>query len=395
MNRRQFLQGLALAPSLAGRARLFAAERGTPRLLTVFLRGGYDSLNALVPYRSAFYYESRPNIAVPRPDDGDATSALRLDEQWALAPALRDSLGPFHRRGELVFVPFAGCDDTSRSHFETQDRIEAGQSAAQATLGRSGFLARLATVTGAAPIAFTDNLPRILQGSSEVPNLALRRRGAGRMEGRQAEAIAAMYRDHPLQASVDEGFALRREVADEGGAAMQAANRGAATARGLDAAMSTVAQLMRERYRMAFLDVGGWDTHTNQGAAQGALADSLGNLGRALSSYAEQLGAVAWKDTLVVVISEFGRTVRENGNRGTDHGHGTAFWLLGGGVRGGRIAGEQADLDRASLFQDRDLPVLNDYRAVLGGVFRRVYGLSAEQVGQVFPGASAVDLGLI
>jgi uncharacterized protein (DUF1501 family) len=395
MKRRQFLRCLAMAPGLAGSPRLFAAGDASPRLLTVFLRGGYDSLNALVPYRSSFYYKSRPNIAVPGPAEGSATSGLALDAHWALAPALRDSLGPFFRRGELAFVPFAGCDDTSRSHFETQDRIEAGQSAAQATLGPSGFLARLAAVTGTAPIAFTDNLPRILQGRGEVPNLALRHRGAGTVDARHADAIAAMYRDHRLQAQVNEGFALQREVADDAGAVMQAANRGAANSRGLDTAMAKVATLMRERYRMAFLDVGGWDTHTGQGAAQGTLADNLGHLGKALLAYADALGATAWRDTTVLVISEFGRTLRENGNRGTDHGHGTAFWVLGGSVRGGRIVGEQVAVEHAQLFQDRDLPVLNDYRGVLGGLFKRLFGLSADQVEQVFPGAKPIDLGLV
>src|SRR5277367_2475408 len=137
-------------------------------------------------------------------------------------------------------------------------------------------------------------------------------------------------------------------------------------------------RLMRDSYRIGFVDIGGWDTHVNEGAAQGALATNLASLGRGLQVFSQSLGT-EWKNTVVVVLSEFGRTFRENGNRGTDHGHGTVYWVLGGAVNGGRIAGEQRRVDRSTLFQDRDFPVLNDYRAVLGGLFRTLWGLSANQ----------------
>jgi uncharacterized protein (DUF1501 family) len=120
----------------------------------------------------------------------------------------------------------------------------------------------------------------------------------------------------------------------------------------------------------------------------------LDELGLGLAAYAQEMGS-AWRDTTVVVISEFGRTFRQNGNRGTDHGHGTVFWIMGGSVRGNQIAGEQVRLEQATLFQNRDLPVLNEYRAVLGGLLQRQYGLSAAQLDSVFPGAKALDLGLL
>jgi uncharacterized protein (DUF1501 family) len=151
---------------------------------------------------------------------------------------------------------------------------------------------------------------------------------------------------------------------------------------------------MRERYHLGFVDVGGWDTHVGQGAGTGYLASRLSELGQGLAAYAEEMGS-AFADSTVVVVSEFGRTFRENGNRGTDHGHGSVYWVLGGGVRGGRIAGEQVALSAATLFQNRDYPVLNEYRAMLGGLFSRLYGLSPDQVAKVFPQADPRDLQLV
>ena len=155
-----------------------------------------------------------------------------------------------------------------------------------------------------------------------------------------------------------------------------------------------MAGLMRDRFNLGFIDVGGWDTHVNQGGAQGQLANLLGNLGSGIAGFAEEMGP-AWDKTVVVVVSEFGRTFRENGNRGTDHGHGTVFWVLGDGVNGGRIAGEQQALTATTLFQNRDYPVLNDYRSVLGGLFARMYGLNAAAVARVFPGTQGADLRLV
>jgi uncharacterized protein (DUF1501 family) len=151
---------------------------------------------------------------------------------------------------------------------------------------------------------------------------------------------------------------------------------------------------MRENFNLGFVDVGGWDTHVNQGAGTGYLADRLGELGRGLSGFVEEIGP-GWSDTVVVVLSEFGRTFRENGSRGTDHGHGSAYWILGGGVRGGRIAGPQVRADEAHLFQNRDYPVLTDYRGLLGGLLRRLYGLDQASLRRIFPSADPADLALL
>jgi uncharacterized protein (DUF1501 family) len=152
--------------------------------------------------------------------------------------------------------------------------------------------------------------------------------------------------------------------------------------------------LMRDKYRIGFIDVGGWDTHVGEGAAQGALAGNLTSLGKGLEAFSQSLGT-DWSNTVVVVLSEFGRTFRENGSRGTDHGHGTVYWVLGGSINGGAILGAQQRVDRGSLFQDRDFPVLNDYRAVLGGLFRSMWSLRPAQSAHVFPQSNPVDIKLV
>lgn len=396
MQRRQFLAGLAgsamAGASLSWSGRLFAAPAAQPRLLVVFLRGGYDCNNLLVPYTSDFYYQARPNLAIARPDPARADGAVALDAQWALAPALRASLLPFWQRGQLAFVPFVGTDDLSRSHFETQDDIESGTPGRD---HRSGFLARLSGVlTGVPAIAFTDSLPLVFQGRGDIPNLSLRGNAKPVFDARQAALLADMYRGTALAGSAREGLALRQQVAQELQQEMQRASRGAAGAGSFVETTRRMAALMRERYRLGFVDVGGWDTHVNQGGAEGALATNLKNLGQGLAAYADALGD-AWRDTVVVVVSEFGRTFRENGDKGTDHGHGTVYWVLGGGVRGGRIAGEQVEVAQAQLFQDRDYPVLTHYRALLGGLLQRLWGLDRAQLEQVFPGAAPRDLLLV
>jgi uncharacterized protein (DUF1501 family) len=220
-----------------------------------------------------------------------------------------------------------------------------------------------------------------------------------------------MYSGHPLQGRVTESFEVRaeaaREVAGIGMAApapgasspmageMQAANRNAINAKGFELEARRIARLMRERYALGFIDVGGWDTHVGQGAATGYLASRLDELGRGVAAFADELGPATWRDTVVVVLSEFGRTLRENGNRGTDHGHGSVHWVLGGSLAAGPVSGEQVPVEARTLFQNRDWPVLNEYRSVLGGLLARQFALTPEQVDRVFPGARPRDIGLI
>jgi uncharacterized protein (DUF1501 family) len=175
---------------------------------------------------------------------------------------------------------------------------------------------------------------------------------------------------------------------------MQAANRNAVSPRGFELSAQRIGILMRDKFDLGFVDVGGWDTHVNEGGATGYLANRIGELGRGLAALATELGP-QWNNTLVIVVSEFGRTFRENGDHGTDHGHGSVYWVLGGGIKGGRIAGRQLAVTQANLFQDRDYPVLNDYRSLIGGVLQKSYGLNNSQLGQIFPSAQPENLSLV
>lgn len=396
MHRRDLLKALAAAPLLAHAGNLLAAPATDAKLLFVFLRGGYDANNLLVPIGSDFYYASRPNIAIAKP--GEDNGALALNSDWALHPALRDSIYPMFHGGEAAFIPFAGTTDLTRSHFETQDSIELGQELGGRRDFRSGFLNRLVQTLNsgkASPaIAFTDQLPLIFQGGVQVPNMALRALGKSGIDARQSQVIAAMYKGTPLQQQVAAGFAVREDVSRELTGEMQAANRNAITAKGFELEAQRIARLMKDKYNIGFVDVGGWDTHVGQGGANGYLAGRFDELGRGLSAFSQEMGS-AWRHTVVVVVSEFGRTFRENGNRGTDHGHGSVFWVLGGGIKGKQVAGEQVAMSQATLFQNRDMPVLNEYRAVLGGLLRRSFGLTPAQLDHVFAGVKPAELGLV
>ncbi|MES2292061.1 MAG: DUF1501 domain-containing protein [Pseudomonadota bacterium] len=390
MLRRQFLTAALTLPFLGTAGRLYALPAsGAPRLLVVFLRGAYDAANIVVPVSSDFYYSARPTLAIAK------DTALPLNGDWGLHPALKDSIYPLWDKKQIAFVPFAGTDDLSRSHFETQDTIELGQPVAGRRDYRSGFMARTAAaLAGSTPISFTSDLPLSFRGQQPIPNIALNFTGKPGVAGKNAELIQSMYQGRELAPAVAQGFAVQSEVYQAISQEMQAANRDAVSPKGFELSAQRIGFLMRDKFNLGFVDVGGWDTHVNQGGADGYLANRIGELGRGLALLADTLGE-SWNDTIVIVVSEFGRTFRENGDRGTDHGHGSVYWVLGGRVRGGQIAGRQVAVTRAALFQDRDWPVLNDYRALIGGVLQKSYGLNPVQLSQIFPGTTPQDLALI
>jgi uncharacterized protein (DUF1501 family) len=398
----------------------FAAPGGADaRFLLVFLRGGYDAANVVIPVTSDFYYESRPTIALPKPDPANPLAAVPLARpgdavRWGLHPALKDSMLPLWQKGQLAFVPFAGTQDLTRSHFETQDSLESGMpvaapGAAPHAYG-SGFLNRLAaSMDGSAePVAFTDGLPTVMKGDVIVPNVSLKGTARPPFDDRQTALLESMYAGTRFEPLIAEGFGIRKTVAEQAdalakgdagtgtnmSAEMIAANRNAITARGFELEARRMAGLMRDKYNVGFIDVGGWDTHVNQGGAQGQLAALLTSLGQGLAGFAESMGP-AWNRTVVVVLSEFGRTFRENGTRGTDHGHGSVHWVLGGAIQGGRMAGEEVDVTAKSLNQNRDFPVLTEYRALLAGMFHRMYGLDPSRLTRVFPDTMPIDLSLV
>jgi uncharacterized protein (DUF1501 family) len=396
VHRRHLLKAAAASLPAVIAGRVWATPAVKTRFLLVFLRGAYDAANVVVPVSSDFYYQARPSLAVARPAPANPDAALPLDADWGLHPALRDTLYPLWTKKQLAIVPFAGCDDLSRSHFETQDAIELGQPLQGHRNFGSGFMSRLAgQLAGAQPIAFTDQLPLSFRGGAPIPNMAVNAAAKPGVDDRQAKLIEQMYAGQTLGPSVKEGFQVRDAVYGSIAGEMTAANRGAVSAKGFELSARRIARLMKTRFNLGFVDIGGWDTHVNEGNANGYLAGRLGELGRGLAGFTDEIGPEDWTDTVVVVISEFGRTFRENGDKGTDHGHGSAYWVLGGGVNGGRLLGEQVVLTPASLNQDRDWPVLNEYRAMLGGVFQRIYGLDQRRLDAVFPGTRARDLRLV
>ena len=352
------------------------------KFLLVFLRGGYDAASVVVPVSSSFYYESRPTIAIPLPDPANPLSAVSLSRPgegatWGLHPALRNSMLPLWRKGQLAFVPFAGTDDLTRSHFETQDSVEGGMPVAPADGGArtygSGFLNRLAAaLDGAgAPVAFTDGLPVAMTGDVVVPNVSLKGTGKPPFDDRQMKLFLDMYGGTRFEPLITEGFDLRKTVAEQAqmmasgtiNNEMQAANRNAITATGFELEARRMAGLMQDKFNIGFIDVGGWDTHVNQGNAQGQLANLLTSLGQGLAGFADQMGAG---------LESHGRR-RDLGvrahvprKRHARHGPRPRQRVLGARRRdSGRSHGRrrQCRCRAETLNQNRDFPVLTEYRA--------------------------------
>ncbi|MDM0065834.1 DUF1501 domain-containing protein [Variovorax sp. J31P207] len=371
-----------------------------PRLVVIFLRGAVDGLSVVVPHADDAYHAARPSIALARP--GDDGGVLDLDGHFGLHPALAP-LMPLWRAGQLGFVQACGSPDATRSHFDAQDYMESGTPGRKSTA--DGWLNRLLGVlppdpSGAAPatraVSMGPVLPRIYAGRNSVANVPL-----GAAAGKPtlldrpqvAEAFGRLYGgDDALSRAFQASRQSHQEVmrsmnADSLEREMQAASNGAPLPNGFPDNAARLATLMRNdpRVQLAFMDLGGWDTHANQGAASGQLANRLGPLGQGLSAFATRLGPV-WDDTVVVVMSEFGRTVRQNGNGGTDHGHGNVMWLLGGRVAGGRVHGRWPGLDDGALHEGRDLAVTTDFRQVLAEIGERHLLLQAARMAELFPG---------
>ena len=395
MRRRDFLAAsFAASTTVCGRA--WSAPATDQRFLLVFLRGGYDAINVVIPTYSDFYYESRPHIAISRPDPTNPNAALPLDGEWSLHPALKDSIYPLWQKKQIAFIPFVGTDDTTRSHFETQDTLELGQPIGGPRNYRSGFMARLAQeLSSSRPIAFTAQPPLAFHGLASVPNLAVTSVSKPGVDDRQAKLIQDMYQGHDLQAAVNEGFSVREKAYSSLAGEMIAANRNAVSPSGFELAARRVARMMKADYNLAFLDVGGWDTHVNQGGATGVLSDRIGQLGRGLAALEDEMGSETWAKTTVVVVSEFGRTFKENGDKGTDHGHGSVYWVLGGPVKGGRFFGDQLSFKPSTLNEGRDLKVLTDYRSLISALLPRLYGLRPARLEAIFPSAPMATLEIV
>jgi uncharacterized protein (DUF1501 family) len=399
--RRFFLKssGLALVSfGVAPRAFIrsaYAAEGAARRkaLVVVFQRGALDGLNAVIPYGEDVYRRLRPSIAIPAPRGGSKDAALDLDGFFGLHPAM-EPLMPLWRERSLAVVHAVGSPDPTRSHFDAQDFMESGTPGRKST--EDGFLNRhlqCHPVTPASPlrgVAMTPTLPRALAG--RAPAVAMASIGQFGLKpaagGGSARGFEDMYEGavkDVLHGTGRETFEALDALKKADPARYQPA-AGAAYPRGrYGDSLRQVAQLLKADVgvEVAFTEVGGWDHHAAEGGVQGQLAVRLREFAQALAAFHRDMGD-RMRDVVVVSLTEFGRTVRENGNRGTDHGHASVSFVLGGEVRGGTVHGKWPGLEGNDLYEGRDLAVTTDFRDLVGELLVRHLG--ARDLAKVFPG---------
>jgi uncharacterized protein (DUF1501 family) len=405
MNRRIFLKssglalvGGALLPNVFVRMANAATTKGKKVVVAIFQRGAVDGLNVVIPYGERAYYAARPTIAVPRPGAAEG-AALDLDGFFGVHPSLA-SLVPYFKDQSLGFVHAAGSPDSTRSHFDAQDFMESGTPGVKVT--EDGFLSR-ALVTrktrDATPlraVALGPSLPRILAGSAgavamtNISQFGIRgpEKLSNGFESMYAEAVAGSS----LSGTAKESFEAARILKAADPQKLQPEN-GAQYPNGpLAGSLRQIAQLIKSDVglEVAFADVSGWDTHAGEGGAQGQLANNLKQFADAISAFMQDLGS-RMGDVVLVTMSEFGRTVKENGNRGTDHGHANFMLLAGGGVKGGKVHGQWPGLDH--LYENRDLAVTTDFRDIFAEVLTKQ--LAVPSLATVFPAYQAKWRGVL
>ncbi|MFN8060539.1 MAG: DUF1501 domain-containing protein [Vicinamibacterales bacterium] len=386
--------GLTFAPEFLTRAAAAAPTARGKVLVAVFQRGAVDGLNMVVPFGDRAYYAARPTIAIPQPGRrGGQEGAVDLDGFFGLHPRMAP-LQPFYERRELAIVHACGSPDSTRSHFDAQDYMESGTPGVKST--DTGWLNRClhaqahADATPFRAVSLTPLMPRSLQGSSPVVAVSQIDRfdirgPAGVTPSATFEAQYASAADVVLNRTGKEAFEALRMLR-EADPARQTPRNGAAYPRSaFGDAMRQIAQLIRADVglEIAFAESTQWDHHVNEGSTTGQIAQRLDDFARGLAAFAIDLGD-RLADVVVLTMSEFGRAVAENGNRGTDHGHGNAMMVLGGGVKGGRVYGDWPGLDVDERYERRDLAVTTDFRDVFAEVAATQLGL--RDLGAVFPG---------
>ena len=414
ITRRIFLRNGALAvvgttalPGFLTRAAFGAADPGVraKRLVVIFQRGAADGLNIVVPHGESSYYAMRPTINIPK------KSVLDLDGFFGLHPAMA-SFEPLWRQKHLAIVHAAGSPDPTRSHFDAQDFMESGTPGVKVTddgwlnralrdlpAGKSAGISEGVSAGISAKdkpafraIALGPSLPRILSGKE--PAIAINNLNDFSVGGKNPKAVPmsntfeAMY-DHSvdtvLHGAGQETFdAVKTLKAADPAHYTPAANANYPKGRFGDS-LKQLAQLIKANLgvQVAFADIGGWDHHVNEGSTQGQIANVLGDFSQSIAAFWTDLGDLG-EDTVVVTMSEFGRTARENGNRGTDHGHANVMFVLGGPVKGGKVYGRWPGLGQSQLYEGRDLAVTTDFRLVLSEVVSRYLG--NKDLRTVFPG---------
>ena len=402
ISRRVFLKGGGVAmlgfgamPSFLARAVEATPMPNKKILVTLFQRGAMDGLNVVVPFGEQAYYRMRPTIAIPQPSRGGQAAALDLDGFFGLHPSLA-SLEPLFHDKQVAIVQAVGSPDNTRSHFDAQDYMESGTPGVKST--EDGWLNRFLQrqkEEQSSPfraIAMGQQMPRTLKGPAPalaIPDIRqFQVMAPVQLSGAVSSGFEALYAqtvDHALSGTGQETFEaieMLKKVREE---SYQPAN-GAEYPQGRFAqSLQQIAQMIKANIglEVAFLDIGGWDHHVNEGSVQGQLANLLREFGDSLAAFHRDMGD-AMRDVTLVTMSEFGRTAAENGNRGTDHGHANCMFVMGGDVRGGKVYGRWPGLEREQLYEGRDLNVSTDFRQVLGELVQKQLGNN--DIKYVFPG---------
>ena len=397
-----FLRRTTFGADLLDGAALKGAARGKT-LICLFQRGAADALNVVVPHGEAAYYRLRPNIAIPRPNVGaGAIGAIDLDGFYGLHPALAP-MKPLWDMGILAPVHAVGSPSSTRSHFDAQDYMETGTPDQKGT--RDGWLNRYLALKGTceagcahdnAPspfraVAMTQQTPRMLEGPAPTIAMNSLSEFSVRAAGPAAERLEALYRTGTadvVHAAGGEMFEAVKILKAADPQKYLPRNGASYPNSQFGQRLRQIAQLVKADVglEVAFADVGGWDTHVNQGASTGQLALRLDDFARSIAALAADLGD-RMADVTIMTMSEFGRTVRQNGNGGTDHGHASALFVVGGAVKGKKVYGRWPGLEPEQLYEGRDLALTTDFRSVFSEVAAKQLG--ATRLDALFPGFNA------
>ncbi len=401
--RRAFMKGGAMSvigvtavPSFLTRSvlgQVTTAQAQGKTLVVIFARGAADGLNIVVPHAESSYYQMRPTIAIPQ------NQVIDLNGFFGLHPAI-GSFKPLFDQGHLAIVHAAGSPDITRSHFDAQDYMESGTPGVKSTA--DGWLNRALQAeqsrhdsarTPFQAVALGAQVPRTLAGA--IPAVAVSRlqdftiAGKGPDAASISQTFQTMYdqaTDSELHGTAAETFAAVKmlKAADPAHYTPAPGANYPNSPFGND--MRQIAQLIKANLGVeaAFTDIGGWDTHQNQGSVDGQLANVLRDFSESIAAFWTDMGSGA-ENVVLVTMSEFGRTARQNGTGGTDHGHANVMFVLGGPVKGGKVYGQWPGLAPEQLYQDRDLSITTDFRQVLGEAAYRTLG--AENLELIFPGS--------
>jgi uncharacterized protein (DUF1501 family) len=398
-SRRRFLRTSALTAGVLGTAPgwlLRAAAQGSSNrriLVVIFQRGAADGLNVVAPFFEPRYYQLRPSVNVPRPSTGAVNGSIDLDGRFALHPSLQP-LKPLWDSGQLAIVHAAGSPDSSRSHFDAQEFMECGTPGVKREDGWLNRALPLASSNGSPmrAVALGNKMPRTLKGDRS----ALAVNDLSKFQFGDAATSGILERLYGQ--SADAGLKKQGSGIFEAARAMESIRQQPSTppAGGqylgeFGRRLQQVARLIKADVgvEVAFVDMDGWDHHANE---MGQITNMLREFGTSLAAFSRDLGD-KMAETVIVTMSEFGRTAAENGNGGTDHGHGGVMMVLGGPVRGGSMYGTWPGLEAEQLFEQRDLAVTTDFRDVLGELVRVHLG---QKTDLVFPGYTVgKGLGLI